>query len=242
MVVFLEEEGPAVPGKSIMKQASQLFNDEQRKQIDQAVAEAEGKTSAEILPVVATSSGRYDRPEDIAGLWLAMIAVVSVLQLPTAQIESGSWGGQAGWVQPLIVVVVGVVGFFVGAVIAARVAWLRRLFTPKQQMRDEVAARSRTVFFDGRVHHTAGRTGLLVYVSLFERIAVVLADQSVLEKLGQESLDTLCESLTFGLREGHPTEAICQTIAAAGERLAPLLPRSDDDINELPDALIVLDD
>lgn len=225
-----------------MKQASQLFSDEQRKQIDRAVAEAEGKTSAEILPVVATSSGRYDRPEDIAGLWLAMIAVVAAMQLPTAQIESGSWGGPAGWVRPLIVVAAGVVGFFAGAVIAARVGWLRRLFTPGQQMRDEVAARARAVFFDGRVHHTSGRTGLLVYVSLYERMAVILADQSVLEKLGQESLDALCGKLTQSLRQGNPTEAICRTIAAAGERLAPVLPRADDDINELPDALITLDD
>ena len=45
------------------------FSDEQRRAVAQAVAEAEGKTSAEIVPVVATASGRYDRAEDIVGLW-----------------------------------------------------------------------------------------------------------------------------------------------------------------------------
>ena len=39
-----------------MQRASKCFSDEQRRQIDRAVAEAENKTSAEILPVVATAA------------------------------------------------------------------------------------------------------------------------------------------------------------------------------------------
>lgn len=226
-----------------MQQASQRFSDQQRVQIDQAVAEAESKTSAEILPVVATASGRYDRPEDIVGLWLAMIGlIVTWALLPTAHAESGSWGGTPGWVKLLVMVVVAVAGFVLGAVIASRVRWLRRLFTPRQQMRDEVAARARAVFFDGRVHHTAGATGLLVYVSVYEHMAAVLADQNILDKLGQDAVDELCGVLTASLHEAHPAEAICRTVTAAGEKLAPVLPRADDDVNELPNALVTLDD
>ncbi len=226
-----------------MQQASQLFSDEQRRQIDQTVAEAEGKTSTEIVPVVATASGRYDRPEDIAGLWLAMIGLIATWTLlPRGQAESGSWDGTSEWVGLLVMVVVAVIGFVLGALIAGRVHWLRRLFTPRQQMRDEVDARARAVFYDGRVHHTSGATGLLVYVSLCERMAAVLADQSILDKLGQDGVDELCAVLTTGLHTGEPAEAICRTIAAAGEKLAPVLPRADDDINELSNALVTLDD
>ena len=85
-----------------------------------------------------------------------------------------------------------VVGFVLGAALASHVGWLRLLFTPRRQMRDEVAARARAVFFDSRVHHTAGDTGLLIYVSLYERMAAVLADQSIMDKLGQAALDELC--------------------------------------------------
>jgi putative membrane protein len=226
-----------------MQQASRRFSDEQRAQINQAVAEAESKTSAEILPVVATASGRYDRPEDIVGLWLAMIGlIVTWALLPTSHAESGSWGGTPGWAKLLVMVVVAVAGFVLGAVIASRVHWLRRLFTPRQQMRDEVAARARAVFFDGRVHHTSGATGLLVYVSLYEHMAAVLADQNILDKLGQNAVDELCGVLTASLHEAHPAEAICRTVTATGERLAPVLPRADDDVDELPNALVTLDD
>ena len=225
-----------------MRQASKWFNDEQRRQVDRAVADAESKTSAEIMPVVATASGRYDRPEDMVGLWLAMIAlIVASCLLPAAQTDSGTWGGTSPWVRLSIIVVAAVAAFVVGAALASRIGWLRRLFTPARQMRDEVAARARAVFFDSRVHHTAGATGLLIYVSLYEHVAAVLADQAVIDKLGQGPIDELCRSLTDMLRETHPADAMCRIIASAGEKLAPVLPRAEDDVNELPDALVILD-
>ena len=52
-----------------------------------------------------------------------------------------------------------------------------RLRNPRSAM----LARAREVFFDKRVYRTAGGTGLLVYVSLYERMAAVIADQKVLE-------------------------------------------------------------
>ena len=56
-------------------------------------------------------------------------------------------------------------------------------------MRDEVTGRARQVFFDSSICHTIGGTGLLIFVSMFERQAIILADQAVDERLGQPSLD-----------------------------------------------------
>ncbi len=68
-----------------MQRASDFFNGEQRKHIEKAVVEAEAKTSCEIVPVVATASGRYDRPEDMIGLWMAIFAAITVwLNIPKA--------------------------------------------------------------------------------------------------------------------------------------------------------------
>ena len=132
-------------------------------------------------------------------------------------------------------------GFIVGAVAGSRIGWLRRLFTPAREMHAEVWARARQVFYDRRVSRTAGRSGLLIYVSLYERMAAIVADEVAFEKLGSQALDDLCHQLTGQLRHGHHTAAVQSTIAAAGHRLAAVLPRAVDDVNELGDALVLLD-
>jgi putative membrane protein len=225
-----------------MKKASEQFSADQRRQVAAAVTAAEHNTSAEIVPCVATSSGRYDRAEDVVGLWLGMIGVIAVFLLwPPQSREAGSWSSPEPWVFPAVMVLVVVAAFVVGAVVASRIAWLRRLFTPRQQMRDEATERARTVFFDRRVHHTTGATGVLLYVSLFERKAIVLADEAIVGKLGPNALQDVCDTLTAHLRRSHPADALCQAIAAMGEKLAAVLPRAADDVNELPNALVILD-
>jgi putative membrane protein len=108
-------------------------------------------------------------------------------------------------------------------------------------MLDEVQARARTVFFDQRVHHTAMSSGVLLYVSLFERMATILADQSVLEKLGSGQDEVWCAELTGRLHAGPPVTALCETIRTVGQQLSTTVPRQEHDVNELSDALVLLD-
>ena len=225
-----------------MQHASSLFSTADRQRINEAIQAAEALTSAEIVPVVATASGRYDRAEDLVGLWLGVLLVIAVSVFsPAAVAEPGSWDSHPLLWQTSKLVAVLLGGFLVGAVLGSRIGWLRRLFTPVPHLRDEVNQRARSVFFDNRVHHTQAGGGLLIYISLFEQIAVIQADQQVLEALGQSPLDELCRSLTHQLRNNQPTEALCQTIRAAGERLKPALPRAQDDVNELQDSLVTID-
>lgn len=224
-----------------MKRASDILSEDDHTRITQAVMNAEAKTSAEIAPVVATESGRYDRPEDIVGLWLGLTAMIVVwILFPATGSGDGSWGGISPWWKLLAQVVATVVGFVIGAVASVKIGWLRRLFTPEKQMQDEVIRRAREAFFDRRVHHTAGGSGVLIFVSLFERKAAVIGDESVLQAVGQPQLDEWCRSLTRSL-SGHPlAEAIAKTIERMGAELKDPLPRADDDVNELSDAVVVL--
>jgi len=225
-----------------MKRATNLFNEQQTQQIEKAVAEAETVTACEIVPVVATSSGRYDRSEDIIGLWLVVFTAIGLwILLPRQVSDSGSWGGTSIFIQLLIVAVSIVAAFIIGAVIGNRIGWLRCLFTPQKQMQEEVNTRSCELFFDKRVHHTTDATGILIYVSLFERKAAILADQQVMEKLGQKFVDQLCQQLTSDLQQESPTDAICSVIAEAGKQLSSPFPRKESDINELHNTLVLID-
>ncbi len=225
-----------------MQLASQSLSADERQQICRAVAQAESVTSAEIVPVVATSSGRYDRAEDMVGLWFGAVALaIAWIVWPQVEREHGSWGGIPVWIDIAVLVVSMVLGFVIGAFLASRVGWLRRLFTHRTMLREEVESRARRVFFDARVHHTETRGGMLIYVSLFERQAVLLADAAIAERMGQPQIDSLCGKLTDRLRGGSLSAALCETITDCGQQLAKSLPRQANDVNELPDALVILD-
>ena len=225
-----------------MKTASRLFSEEERQAINEAACEAESKTAAEIITVVATDSGRYDRPEDIAGLFFGLACMIVAWACFQGEDPiAGGWGGIPLTLQlPCLIAILGV-GFILGTLTAMRVAWLRRLFTPSNQMRDEVMSRARQIFFDERVHHTSGSTGLLIYLSLFERLAVILADREIVAVFGQYQIDALCNQLISDLRKGDVTTALCNAIQDAGNRLAEPLPRGEGDANELSDALVTID-
>lgn len=225
-----------------MKKASKLFSDRDKQRIEQAVADAETKTAAEIVPAVASESGRYDRAEDIAGVWLSIIFMaITWVVLRTQSAETAQWGST--WTRfelPFLILAV-IAGYAIGMLVATYSWTLRRLFTPKKHMTAEVEMRAGQVFFDRRVHHTEGGTGLLIYVSLFECIATVRADQTALDKLGQSALDELCAKLVEGIKGGDLATALCDVIEDAGKRLESVLPRTDDKPNEIENALVILD-
>ena len=226
-----------------MAQASERFTEEQRRAIAQAVGEAEAKTSAEIVPVVATRSGRYDRAEDVCGLVLGLLALaLTWCAFQRVDPEAGEWGLSPTRFELPAMIAALLVGFVGGAVLAARFGTLGRLFTPSAQMKEDVAARARTVFFDQRVHHTAQGNGVLLYLSLHERMASVLGDEAVLEKLGQGALDEACGLLVAGMGKGDPTAALTDAIRALGAHLARVLPREAADRNEIGDALVTIDE
>ncbi len=231
-----------------MKRAADLFDDAARERVRAAVAAAEQTTSCELVPVVATASGRYDRAEDVVGLWLACGAAIAVWLLwphavgAGAGHRAGSWDAPSAWVGPTVLVLSTAAAFTLGAWLAGRIGWLRRPFVPADQAADEVNAAARRAFFDRRVHHTAGATGVLLFVSLYERRAVVLADRAVVEALGEGFTCETCAVLTAGLKRGAVADALCDAIAEAARRLAPVLPRAADDRDELSDALVLLDE
>lgn len=229
-----------------MRVASKHFSEAQRQAVSKAVTDAETMTSAEIVPVVATASGRYDRAEDIVGVWCGTLLMLLVWWLyPWRSAEpggTGGWGGVPAGMEALALAAAVVIGFLIGAILADRIAWLRRLFVPQSQIAAEVDSAAAAAFFDARIHHTEGSTGILFYVSLFEHRAVVRADRAVEEKLGRGALDELCAALIASLHRGdHPADALQSVIVDAGERLGKVLPRADDDANELEDALVLLD-
>ncbi|HEY1601540.1 MAG TPA: hypothetical protein VGG64_18205 [Pirellulales bacterium] len=225
-----------------MQRPSQRFSAVDRRQVAEAVAAAESKTSAEIVPVIAAASGRYDRAEDLVGLWTAIVALVCVATVWNVEFpEPDGWDEPSRIGQTVALAAAVVIGFFAGAAAATRLDGLRRLFVSGVQRRDETWTRAVQVFHDRRISRTATRSGILIYVSLFERTAAIVADEAVLQKVGQPALDDLCRRLVERMKQDHPTAALSATIDAAGACLAAHFPPTVPRANELSDALVLLD-
>jgi putative membrane protein len=224
----------------MMANAGEFLTQDELKSVEQAVIDAEHKTSVEIVPVIATVSGRYDRAEDLAGLWLGTVLMVVLwIAWPIKPVEPGDWGAgfplnYVGWIAALIG------GFVIGAILCARVPVLRRLMTSKKELAAEVQRRAREVFFDQRIHHTGGATGVLIYVSLFERTVVILADETATKALPEGEIARLCAALTKQLG-GTPAKGLAECVRALGDQLAGSLPREGGDQDELANAVVLID-
>lgn len=218
-----------------MKTNPPTFLDEQAQaRIDRAVEESRVKTRAQIVPVVVRCSGRYDRAEDVAGLLIGLlVAVLVFVWTPDATAGSGSWAGLTPMTKFGYAMLGLVCGFVGGAMLATHVWTLRRLFTSKREMKQEVNAAARVAFHDLATRFSDDDAGLLIFVSWYERRAVLLADDTVLGAIGQPTLNRLCQYLTDALETSDPTDAVVQVMTRASDELAAVLPPTTDDAKEV---------
>jgi len=224
-----------------MKKVSQLFPEADRKRIAHAIEQAEQKTSAGIVTVVTTASGRYDRAEDIVGFLTALLTVTAAwLTCPAIHSES-AWesGPSLSGLTPVLLSMIG--GFVVGSALASRLPVLRLPFIPKKELEEEVQRAAQAAFMSSRIRKTAGGTGILLFVSFYEHRVVVLPDDTILEKLPGQDWGKLCAAIISGIKANRPTEALVEAITSCGEILGETFPRQDDDVDELSNELILID-
>jgi putative membrane protein len=88
------------------------------------------------------------------------------------------------------------------------------------------------------VFKTAGRTGILIFLSLFERRVVILADSGIHAAVPPSAWDEIAGRLAASLKRGERGAALVRAIQECGALLErPPLSRAADDANELPDTL-----
>lgn len=225
-----------------MKNLLESFDRAARERINDAVRDAETKVGAEILPVVARASGNYDRAEDLVGLWLGAVAT-GIAWFFFQGVESDvGWSGSSAvalgfWALALIFIV----AFVGGAALAHHVLWLRRLFVSSRELDRETSQRAKTVFFDRRVHRTSRGNGVLLYVSLFERRVVVIADDAIAEKLSERALGEVRDELIAGLAKNDIVQGLTRAVARLSSLLEGVLPGEAGRADEIPSEVVVLE-
>ncbi|MBK8167732.1 MAG: TPM domain-containing protein [bacterium] len=97
--------------------------------------------------------------------------------------------------------------------------------------------RAREIFAELRMHETAERNGVLVYLATRSRKFAVLGDEELHRRVGVEFWNDVRDLMTERFRVGQFAEGVCEGIALVGEKLRAHFPYRKDDVNELPDEI-----
>lgn len=197
--------------------------DEER--IGQAIAAAERGTSGEIVAVIAAESSTYLYAPV---LWAALIALL----VPWPLI----W---FTWLSVYWIYLIQLAVFAAAAVLLLP-RRVRYLLVPSSVKRSRAHRRAVEQFLAQNLHTTTGRTGVLIFVSVAERYAEILADSGINALVPQSEWQAIVDDLVRLIGAGHPADGFVATVKAVGEHLATHFPPGLADRNELPDHLIIL--
>jgi len=241
VVVFREAVALRGPG-DMMKNSKSLFTQEEINEIEASISAAEQRTSGEVVPVVATVSGRYDRAEDL----FAFIFSLIVLAISWFGLQGLS--GQFSWgEEPVLaltlpaVIAILVLAFFVGLALAHYIPGLRLMLISQQEMQEEVERKARESFYQLKLRKTEGATGILIFISLFEHRVHIIGDDAISAKLSQADWQDICDTILTGFKKGNPAEGLTNAIRQSGDLLAGHFPIKEGDENELSDQLHLID-
>lgn len=208
--------------------AKSVLTDADLEVIAKAIREAERLTEAEIVPVMARSS----QVDDVSGpRTLALLALVVGFFPPIfAQLlwlfQSETWTIGA--------VALAAILLLVGAMSMPR---LGRLTGNRRQRALAVAVRAQLEFYRLGLESTRGRTGILLFLSLDERQAVVLADRAISEKMPKDIWESPVSLILQGAKRGRLAEGLAAAISTCGGLAAPHFPIKSGDLNELRNKL-----
>ena len=208
-----------------------------------AVAAAEAHTSGEIVTVVAAQSNDYD---DVALVWASVVAFIAMSLIALFpefyrglyDRLTGGWGHELTANQWLgTVIAIGVLKW-IGMWLILLWRPLRLALTPRAIKAQRVRARAVDLFKVGTEAKTLGRTGVLLYLSLKEHRADIVADEAIAAKVSPDVWGDAMAALIERVRAGQPGQGMAAAVTQMGVVLAQHFPRGSENPNELPDRLI----
>lgn len=207
------------------------LSEEEQQRLDRLVAAAEQRTGAQIVLAVIERSDVYaELPWKAFALGVSVAGFAVVLQdlvLPV-------WHGSAAVVLALLATLAAGACCSLACVLAPRFA---RLFLDRSRAQVETRQYAESLFLSRELFATAGRTGILLFVSLFERQVVVVPDSGLAARLGASALPEIIRRMTIALSAGRVAGALEQGLAGLEDALSATAPEAAGE-NELPNRIV----
>lgn len=210
---------------------SNLFSSTDLARIAETVKAAEGQTSGEIVPYVCERSGEYEVALWRAGFALSALAGVSLFllyQFTTAWLPFN-------FMQSLFMIFL---AHALGMLLALVIPSLKRFFAGEDLLQRAVEQEARAAFLAEEIFKTRERTGILLFLSLFERKVEVLGDAGINAKVSPAEWQEVVQIIVAGMHANQPAQGLIHAIEKCGALLHKQgVARRADDSDELANTL-----
>lgn len=191
-----------------------------------AIRSAESQTSAEILCVLARESASYR-------VYPLLWALVIALLLPAPLLYYFNFNSVVFVYSLQLAAAAALALFFLQP-------GLQRWIVPGRVKRDRAHGEALRQFAAQGLDQTSGRAGVLLFGSIAERYAEVVADTRIAEKVPQEVWDDAVAAIKAGIRRDRIADGFVDAIEICGRALSQHFPPGAINKDELPNRLVVL--
>ena len=195
------------------------------------VESLEKDTSGEVIPLVVERSSPNGALPD---WWTSVILLLTI---------TGIWLYEKSIDFPIALdpVLFGLSIFIVILTVVLHLNVVERFLIGRGALTRFAEDRALVEFMRQGLSNTRDRTGVLVFISLFEHKLEILADRGIADKVSNDEWKQIADRSALLLKKGHLYEALSLTLDEIGPHLKKHFPRSigDGDTNELSDEVRV---
>ena len=193
-----------------------------RDRITAAIRAVEARTTGEIVCVLAEQSAD-------SGALPILLAALAALALP--------WFLVAYTALTVVAILSLQVALFLALVILLCLPRMRVALIPRRARRAMAFRVATEQFFTRGISRTPDRSGILIFVSLAEHYAQIIADDGIAARVPQSHWQSAVDALIAHTREGRIADGFIAAIEMCAAVLAQQFPRTDGSPNELPDRI-----
>jgi putative membrane protein len=204
---------------------SRALSTEDHDRISAAILDAERRTSGEIVCVLARES------TDATALPMLLAAVAALI---------APWPLLGFTALPVnIILLVQLLTFFVLALVLC-LPQVRIALVPRAARRAMAHRMAMEQFMIRGIGRKENRTGVLIFVSLAERYARIVADRAIADRVPQSEWQHAIDGLIDHTRHGRIADGFIAAIERCGRILEENFPRAEGSHGELPDRIYVI--
>jgi putative membrane protein len=202
-----------------------MISTDDQARLAHAISDVEDDTSGEVVLVLAEQAGRY---RAIPLLWALLAALVTPWPLI--------------WLTAIGTSRIFLIQLAVALALSLVLSWpkLRYALVPRSIKRAQGHEAASREFLRRGLTRAREKTGVLIYLALAEHHAEILADTGIADRVDAEIWADIVADLTGAIADGRMTEGLIEAIRRTGAILAEHAPPRLDDVDELPNKVIIV--